>query len=270
MRFSLFFLLYFLLRSVSSPAQLNSPATAGSTGLMMGGIGAALTDANSLFANPAGVSSVQTTTLLLQAENRFLQPALSSVQAGILLPTNNETFGFRINHFGPGEYNEQEMALVYARPLSNVISLGGGIHLRQQRIPEYGMRRLLTFSLGVQMELLPNLALGTYLYNPIRQELTPDEYAPTLFLIGARYQPSEQVQLLIEVEKDIDYIARVKAGIAYQLGDVLLLRTGIRTQPTNFSFGLGIPIGSHLQIDVGAWQHQQLGMSPLFHLSYQW
>lgn len=263
-------LLFFLLRSFTGMAQLNSPATAGSAGLMMGGIGATVTDAGSLFANPAGISQTETTTLLVQAENRFLQSALNSVQAGVLLPTNSGTFGFRINHFGPGEYNEQEAALVYARPLSNVFSLGGGVHLRQQRIPEYGMRRLLTFSVGLQMQLLPQLMLGGYLYNPIRQEVSPGEYAPTIFLVGARYQPSPQVHLSLEVEKDIDYAARVKAGVGYQLADFLIIRTGIRTQPTNFSFGVGIPVNDNLQIDIGAWQHQQLGTSPLFHLSYQW
>jgi len=176
----------------------------------------------------------------------------------------------RINHFGPGEYNEQEAALVYARPLSTIFSLGGGIHLQQQRIPEYGMRRILTFSLGIQAQLLPQISLGGYLYNPIRQEIRPAEYAPTLFVLGARYQPSEQVQLFLEVEKDIDFTARVKAGIAYHLGDYMILRTGVRTQPTNFSFGIGLPVGDRINIDIGAWQHQQLGTSPLFHLSYQW
>lgn len=270
MRFFPFLLLLFLLRSFSSQAQLNAPGTAGSTGLMMGGTGAALTEASSLFANPAGVSQTEATTLLLQAENRFLQSALSSVQMGILLPTNSGIFGFRINHFGPGEYNEQEAALVYARPLSPAFSLGGGIHLWQHRIPEYGMRRLLTFSIGLQVDLLPQLTLGGYLYNPVRQEISQNEYAPTLFLLGVRYQPSEQVQLLMEIEKDIDFAARVKAGIAYQLGEYLVLRSGIRTQPTNFSFGVGIPIGDNIYIDIGAWQHQQLGTSPLFNLSYQW
>ncbi len=271
MRFFQFALVFvILLPSVTVRAQLTNPTTAGSAGQMMGGIGAVLQEGSTLFANPAGICFVEKTQVLLQAENRFLIGELNAVQAGAILsgPTNH--WGIRLRHFGPQEYNEQEAALVYARPLGSGLSLGIGAHLRQQRIPEFGTRRIITASLGVQMILLPELTLGAMLFNPIRQEVTPGEYVPTFLAVGARYQPSPQVAIFMEVEKDIDFTARFKAGIRYFLGDVLTLRTGIRTQPTQFSFGIGVPVGEFLVIDVGAWQHQQLGISPLFNLSYIW
>jgi len=268
--FQLVLVFAFLLVSAPIRAQLTNPTTAGSTGQMMGGIGTVLQEGTTLFANPAGIGFVEEDQVLLQAENRFLIGELNAIQAGVILsgPTNH--WGLRLRHFGPQEYNEQEAALVYARALGAGFSLGIGAHLRQQRIPEFGTRRIITASLGIQMNLLPELTLGAMLFNPVRQEVTPGEYLPAFLAVGVRYQPSPQVAVFAEVEKDIDFEARFKAGIRYYLGEVLTLRTGIRTQPTQFSFGLGVPVGDNLIIDVGAWQHQQLGISPLFNLSYQW
>lgn len=271
MRFSQLVLVFvLLLASEPARAQLTNPTTAGSTGQMMGGIGTVLREGTTLFANPAGIGFVENDQVLLQAENRFLIGELNAVQAGVILSGTTNNWGLRLRHFGPQEYNEQEAALVYARPLGSGLSLGIGAHLRQQRIPEFGTRRIITASLGLQMVLLPELTLGAMLFNPVRQELTPNEYLPTFLAVGVRYQPSPQVAVFAEVEKDIDFTARFKAGIRYFLGETLTLRTGIRTQPTQFSFGVGIPVGEFIVIEVGAWQHQQLGISPLFNLSYIW
>jgi len=268
--FQLVFVLTLFLASGTVQAQLTNPTTAGSTGQMMGGIGTVLQEGTTLFANPAGLGFIQDNQVLLQAENRFLISELNAIQAGVIISGPSNHWGLRLRHFGPQEYNEQEAALVYARQLGTGLSLGIGAHFRQQRIPEFGTRRILTASLGVQMILLPELTLGAMLFNPVRQEVSPDEYVPTFLAVGARYQPSAQVAIFAEVEKDIDFEARFKAGIRYLVGDVLTLRTGIRTQPTQFSFGVGVPVGEFLVIDVGAWQHQQLGISPLFNLSYIW
>ena len=256
---------------VPANAQLTAPGSAGSTGLMTGGVGASVQHTSSLFANPAGIASLTQKAITLQAENRFLLSALNTVQAGLLLPTSSGSFGLRLSHFGPNEYNEQRAALVYGRALSPVWSLGGSIHLQQQRIPEYGNRTQINVSVGLQVQLLPTLLLGAFVHNPIRQEVVAeDEFSATLVALGVRYQPSEQVALYAEVDKDIDFPARFKAGVDYQLGDFLQLRTGVRTDPVTFSFGIGVPLGDHLLIDIGAWQHQQLGTSPLFNLTYSW
>ena len=259
-----------LLVCTSVRAQLTNPTTAGSSAQMMGGIGTILREGTSLFANPAGIGFVQENQVLLQAENRFLIGELNAIQAGVIFSGATNHWGLRLRHFGPQEYNEQEAAMVYARSLGPGLSLGIGAHLQQQRIPEFGTRHIITASLGVQLDLLPKLTLGAMLYNPIRQEVTPDEYLPVYLAVGVRYQASPQVAVFAEIEKDIDFEARFKAGVRYLLGEVLILRTGIRTQPTQFSFGVGVPVGEYLVIEVGAWQHQQLGISPLFNLSYTW
>ena len=264
------FLIILLVLPYSVIAQLNNPVTAGAIGLMMGGTGAVTSHSSSIFANPAGIGLSNEKSLLLQAENRFLLGSLNTVQAGFILPTETSRFGFRLRHFGTADYRDQEAALIYGRPLAKGLHLGGGLHLRQQRIPEFGSKQWITFSLGVQVQLIPSLTLGAMVFNPIRQKVTPNEFQPSILSVGIRYEPSEQIQLIAEVEKDIDFPARFKAGMEYKIGDILVLRTGIRTAPANFTFGVGIPVGKHITIDIGAWQHQQLGTSPLFNLRYQW
>lgn len=250
-------------------AQRGAPALYGARGAAMGNAAVTLSGIEGAFANQAGLADLETLTAVLTGERRFNLGELQSFAAAGALPTASGAFGLSLQYFGFEAYNEQKIGLAYARRLADGLSLGGQFVLLNTRIPEYGNQIRLTFELGFQAELLPELTLAAHVYSPLRVETLAGEYLPSILRVGAAYHPSESVTLTVEVEKDIDFPLRTKGGMEYQVIEPLFLRAGFATGPAGFSFGAGYLVSDLLRIDFGSYYHQQLGFTPAVSLVYQ-
>lgn len=262
-------LLIALLPLVLATAQNGVPPVGGARAAGMGYTGATFGDINALFTNQAGLAGVDKTTATAFGEQRFLLSELGSYSFGLALPTTSGTFGLSLNYFGFEGYNEQRIGLAYGRRLFDKLSIGAQALVLNTQIPEYGNRAAVTFELGFLATLLPELQLGVHAYSPIRVQVVESEYLPSVLKAGLQYRPSEQIRLLAEVEKDIDYPARAKFGLEYQLADPFQLRVGVATQPTTVNFGLGYQIMDNMRFDIASSYHEVLGFSPAGGLVYQ-
>lgn len=250
-------------------AQNGVPPTGGARAAGMGYTGATFSDINALFTNQAGLADLKNTTATAFGEQRFLLSELGSYSFGIAMPTASGTLGLSLNHFGFEGYNEQRLGLAYSRRLFDNIAIGAQALVLNTQIPEYGNRAAVTFELGFLVTLLPELQLGIHTYSPIRVRVVEKEYLPSVFKAGIQYRPSDQIRLLAEVEKDIDYPARAKFGMEYQVADPFRLRVGVATQPTTVNFGLGYQIMDNMRFDIASSYHEVLGFSPAGGLVYQ-
>lgn len=255
--------------TLSLNGQNGAPPSSGARGIGMGGVGLTFKDINSLFSNPAGLSYLEGVAATVMAEERFLVADLKSVSAGGAIPTQSGTYGLSLNYLGFEGYNEQRLGLTYSRKLLETLSIGGQFILLNTRIPEYGSSIVATFELGFLLELFPQLDLGFHVFSPLRVNILPDEQLPTIFRLGLGYEPTDKIRLLAEVEKDIDYLTRVKVGLDYKMIKPLYLRLGMATEPTLLSFGLGLQLENGLLIDVASQYHQVLGFTPAIGLTYQ-
>ncbi len=265
------FLILLLLLSVVfiGQAQNGTPATAGARGAAMGNASVAFKDINSAFSNQAGLAHLSDLAFIAVAEQRFFITELQTISAAAVLPTNSGTFGLTLNYFGFEAFNQQKIGLAYARKLFDGVSIGGQVLALQTRIPEYGSATNVSFELGILTQLVPTLQLGVHLYSPVRIEITPGENLPTVFKLGLAYLPSERVTCAAEVEKDIDFPARAKFGIEYQIVEQLHLRTGIATNPVNLAFGVGYGFDNGLLFDIASVYHQILGFTPTVTIAFQ-
>ena len=266
MKHLLFFVSLFV--SISLGGQNGVFSGSNARSIALGGSGVAFTGLSSLGNNPAGLAGLESWGGSAQAERRFLLSELQLFSAGGAIPTASGTFGLLVNYFGFREYNEQKIGLLYARKLFDQLYLGAQVGFFNTRIPEYGSKGLLTFDLGLLAPLSRQLSFGLHLLNPIRQEIREGEDLPTVLRFGLEYQPAEKIHLLAEVEKDIQYKARVHAGLEYQLIEILFLRLGVATEPVSMSFGIGLALAGGLSIDVASSYHQVLGFTPGIGLSY--
>ncbi len=264
------YLIFSLALAMALPlgAQNGTPPTAGARSLGMGGTGVSFTDINSIFSNQAGLSSLEGFTATAFSENRFLVSEIRTFSLGAALPTASGTFGLSLHYFGFDAYNEQRIGLAYARPLFDKLSLGAQFLLLNTRIPEYGNKALPTFELGLLAEVLPEVNFGIHLSSPARIEVVDEENLPTVLRLGFSYLPSDKLQLLAEVEKDIDYPARARFGVEYRAVEALFLRFGIATEPTSMSFGLGLQLENSLRLNVASSYHQVLGFTPGASITY--
>lgn len=251
-------------------AQNGLSFTQGARSIALGKTGVTFKNVNALLNNPAGLSFLEDFSALVAAEQRFATEELRTVAGGLALPTAGGTFSLSVQYFGFDLYNEQRLGLGYSRLLTPDLSLGVQFLLHNTQIEEYGSKFIPTFELGLLYSVTDQITVGGQVINPTRQEVVPDEFLPTELRLGISYQSSESVLFILEAAKDIEYPVQVRAGIEYRVIDMLYLRTGISTEPTLWSFGVGYYAEkSGLQIDFGASQHQFLGISPALSISYR-
>lgn len=242
---------------------------AGARGAAMGDAAVTFSDINSAFSNQAGLAFLEGISFSLGADRRFLTSEISSYSLAFAYPMKKAgTVGLAMNYYGFSGYNEQRIGLSYARKLSEKVSLGAQFDYLGFSIPEYGNKSIFTFELGVQAQLIENLTIGAHIFNPIRQEVVPDEKVPTVFRLGAAYTPNQQLVISGELEKDIDFKMQFKAGLEYYIIDILALRAGISTNPTANSFGLGLKLKNGFKMDLATNYHYVLGFTPAISLSY--
>jgi hypothetical protein len=244
------------------------PPIGGARSAGMGYTGVTYTDIHSVFTNQAGLAMIDKFAATAFAEQRFFLSELQGISAGAALPTNSGTFGVSVNYFGFEDYNEQRAGLAYGRKLNEKLALGAQLLVLNTSIPEYGNKTNVTFEVGLLSNLLPELQLGFHVYSPARIQLVEDEFLPSLFRLGLNYSPSDKLQILAEVEKNIDYPVRSKFGLEYTLFDAFKMRVGAATEPLNLSFGLGYQLGNGLSLDIASTYHDILGFTPTAGVSY--
>jgi hypothetical protein len=228
----------------------------------MGGAGLTYTGIHAAWSNPAGLSELVGISTGLYGEQRFALADLRQISAVGAIPTASGTFGLVLGYYGFTAYNEQRIGIAYARKLADKLRLGLQAYSFNTRIQDYGNKSLLSFELGLQMDISKQVSLAFRAANPIRVAIIDEEYLPTVLSIGFRYQPGKQVSLLGEVEKDILFPVRVRFGVEYQVLEALYLRAGIATDPSLLSFGIGYELQKNFQLEFAAAYHQYLGFTP--------
>lgn len=258
----LFLSLLVILFAANLFAQLSYPMPAGARGQAMGGVGVVFQDIHAAWSNPAGLAHLEGTSMALYGEQRFALSELRQISAVGATTMGNSTVGIAVGYFGFDAYNESRIGLLYGRKLAKNLSLGAQLYTLGTRIPDYGSQQLISFELGLQASLSPEIQIGGRVANPVRVEKLEGETLPTVLSFGLNYRPGKQVVLIAEVEKDILFPVRVRCGLEYQLLDVLELRAGVATEPSLLSFGLGYKLLDQWQLDFSAAYHQYLGFTP--------
>lgn len=247
----------------------NDKKNQGAKSAALGGTAVMHSDLYSVFSNPAGLARLQGLQAGIYAENRFLISDLSLFAGGLALPTKSGTFGLGFTYFGGPNYNESEANLAYGRKITSKFTAGVSFNFLMLSIPEYGNRSAITFGLGGQYAITPKANIAAHIYNPMRVQLTEDEndLLPTILKFGFSYTPTDQITIQAETEKVMDKVAQFKMGVEYKVIEMLYLRGGYSSAPSQFSFGLGLDLNA-LKMDIAASYHPVLGYSPHFSLYY--
>ena len=145
-------------------AQLSIPLTPGAKGLSMGGTGLNAQDVHAAWANPAGLSNLNAIGFAFYGEQRFSLSELKQVSAAAAMPAGkNGGLGLTLGYFGFDAYNEQRVGIAYGRKLAKNISMGVQMFAWSTRIPEYGNKTAMSFELGVQGRISPEVSLAAKL-----------------------------------------------------------------------------------------------------------
>ena len=187
------------------------------------------------------------------------------------MPTNSGTFGLKVNYLGYSNYNDLEAGLAYGKSFGERFSVGIALnYLRTYIAHDYGSEGIALAEIGILSEPIDNLFIGAHFYNITRAKYANtlnNEAVPSIFKFGAGYNFSDDAFLTAEIDKNINYPMVFRAGIEFKIVKDFVLRTGIATNSTLVSLGMGYKTKG-LSIDLAFSYHQYLGYSPFITLSY--
>ena len=242
----------------------------GARSAAMGGYNVTLFDVWSTNNNQAGLGFMKDLSGGIYYENRFLLKETSYKAGAFVIPLKTAAFGISVTSFGFELYNETKAGLSYGKRFGDKFSMGVQInYLNTKLTQEYGSKTALTGAVGLIAKLSDELSLGVHVYNPTRTKLATydNERVPTIMKLGLDYRFSEKVMLAVSTQKDVDFDAVVNAGLEYHITQILYLRGGISTNPTQYAFGFGMQL-KDFKVDISSSFHQTLGITPGISIIY--
>jgi len=265
--------IYFLI-ILFIPIQLwaiHDPATIGARSIGMGNIGVVGTGFNSVFNNQAALAYYPHMTAGIDYnQGYFADHALGTKSGAFILPTGAGAFGLSMNYFGYNQYNEQKIGLAYGKALGKYLAVGVQLNYFRTFIgAEYGSAQAVSFEISIYSKLNESLELGAHIFNPIGMEIGSQnpETIPISFNLGLLYHIDDNLLLATEAEKILDQETSYKFGLEYTIAEHFMVRTGVATSPTLFTFGFGLKM-NNLMLDIGTGFHQTLGFTPRVSLHY--
>lgn len=248
----------------------NISGNAGGRSAAMGGTGVASNSFWSVNNNQAGLGFSESSGVGFYYDNHFLINELSLSQLSAVFKTKKGGFGLNVSYFGYGLYNEKKIGLAYGMKLGKRFALGVQMDYLHTFIAEnYGSKSMFTFEIGLMTKITDELTLGAHVYNPIRTQISSynDERIPTILKLGLNWDLSKDFTAAIEAESDMNNPLVLRAGLEYNIMDLMYARVGISNNPNIFSFGVGLYFGG-FKLDFSSSMHQVLGYSPQFSAIY--
>lgn len=253
----------------------------GGRGNAMGNASVALTDFWALQNNQAGLAGYSSLAGSFYYQNSYLVKELGLRSGGFVFPTNTGVFGLSYQYFGYTQYNESKIGLAYAKSLGNGFAAAVQLdYIAYKLSGDYGHNSIFTFEIGIQKKLSEKIVIGAHAFNPIRAKLTddPEERVPAIYRLGITYSVSNDLILVLETEKDLDYKPLVRGGLEYRIAKMAFARLGYSSVPaltgsenlsvsSMYTFGFGLKFGQ-LDVDFAASMNQTLGWSPAISMVY--
>lgn len=262
-------LIFALLLSVSVKAE-NDKWQAGARSSAMGDASLLNQDVWAGFNNPGALTGLDSYSVGIAWENRFLVEQLSYAAFSFAMPLNSDVISINYSRFGYSLYNENRLGLAYSKKLTDWLSMGIQFNYLSTVQPEYyGNSNILTFDIGLLANMESGLMFGAHVFNPVNIDFngSVNRELPVAMRVGVGYWFSDDFLGSLEMESDMSDYNLLKAGFEYRLLDHFFISAGINVKPVKGSFGIAYEWNS-LRIDLAYSYHQELGNSPHLGVSY--
>lgn len=250
-------------------AQLAGTPPPGPVSMSLGGISSPISNSWSIFNNPAGLASHQNFDAVFAYQTIFDFAPFNTVSAAINYPFSFGNSSLGVYRFGDELFNTTMLSAGFGKKIG-IISLGAKINYLQYSIDGFGKKAIGLAEMGAIGEITPSLAFGVHIYNFTQSVISEStgEKVPVIIRLSANYKLSEQVNLYLEGEKDIDADADVKFGLSYRVIQELEFRTGFSTETNRMTFGAGINI-SRFTVDYAIRANETISATHNFGLTYR-
>jgi hypothetical protein len=215
-----------------------------------------------IFYNPAGLGQLKYRDLSV-----FYNPApfglteLSTAAFTFAEPLKYGTVGVGLRTYGFDLYKETSILLSYGNSYKNRLYYGVNFNFYHLNIQNYGSASAIGLDIGAMAYINKFLRWGFFGKNISGSTIgTSKEKIAQIYRTGLNYKPLNEVNLMLEIEKDVKYPVSVRAGFEYSLLDYVDLRAGIGSEPTSFTGGIGFNY-KIFQLDYAMYKSQDLGIT---------
>ena len=224
-----------------------SSASAIPSSIAPGNAGVAYAGHWGLFQNPALMVSEKKTEAAVGYENKFFISELSTVSAGVVIPTQYVQVGAALSYFGYSAYSETQAGIAFARSFSDKFSMGVQFNYYSVYFsPTERSQGVVIAQVGLLSEISKDFYVGFNVYNPaqtnIKTELV-EKHIPSIFNLGTMYRFSDKLLWVAQLNKEIGSDVGWATGFEYQVVDALSVRLGGYGSPFVPSLGIGLHFG---------------------------
>lgn len=237
----------------------------GARSLGMASNGVTFVNALSYHHNPGALGFLEKGSAGLSYQTRYALKELQTQGVAVAVPLKVGVISAGGQFYGYDAYRTIRAGAGYSMKLGEKIAAGVQINYLGMRFGSsyYGRKDGVSAELGALAKINEKVSLGFSVMNLSRSKLAEytDERWGTLLRLGVSYQVIEQLLLVGEVEAEIGFNPRVRAGIEYHPIDLLYIRVGAQGAPMDFSFGFGFNFKG-VKLDLATQYNQILGWSP--------
>jgi hypothetical protein len=219
-----------------------------------------------IFYNPSGLGQMKFREFsVFYSPSPFGLKELSTASLTYAEPLKIGTFGIGIRTYGFDLYREIGISLSYGGNYKNRIYYGLNLNYYNLNIKDnyYSDNSAATYSVdaGLMAYFTKFLRWGFFGRNISGSTIgTSKEKIPQVYRTGFSILPREDLNLIIEAEKDVRYPLSVRAGIEYDLMDYVDLRAGVGSEPSTFTAGIGFSYNL-FQLDYAMYHSADLGLT---------
>ncbi len=222
-----------------------------------------------VFLNPAKLSLTQTASFDLFYRNFYGISGLNQITLGSSFKVLNVPVGFGINRFGNSLYAETETRVALAKEFADAISIGVSLNWYHLDIDNYGQAQSLGFDISGFYQISRQFTAAFIVSNLNEPEIgQAREKLPSCFSFGLSYNPTNELNLNIDLVKDNEFDFDYRFGLHYNLFQSVQLLTGFRQVVHSYSGGI-LMKKNHINIGYALEYHPELGSSNTISFGYE-
>jgi len=215
-----------------------------------------------IFYNPSGLGQMKYREVsVFYCPSPFGVSEIATAALTYAEPLKFGTLGIGLKTYGFELYRETSISLSYGNDFRGKIFYGLNANFYNLNIQNYNSASAFGADLGAMAYISDFLKWGFYAKNFTGTKIgESEEKLAQVYRTGFTVQPRNDLNFVLEVEKDVRYPLSFRGGMEYFINEYVDIRAGVGTEPTSFSGGITINYNI-FQLDYAIYNYCDLGIT---------
>ena len=261
MKNALTVLLFFVASNFSFAQFENTDIGARATGLN-GAFTSLSNNSLAVFYNPSGLGQLNFREIsVFYSPSPFGLNELSTAALTYAEPLKFGTIGAGVKTFGFDLYRETNLILSYGNDFKGKFFYGVNLNYYYLNIQNYNSASSFGADIGALAYFNDFLKWGFFAKNITGAKIGQSgEKLAQVYKTGFTVQPVSELNLILEIEKDVKFPVSFKGGMEYSVNEFVDIRAGVGTESASFSGGVSLNYNM-FQLEYAIFNNKDLGIT---------